>query len=89
MKRTTVMLEDEVDARLRREARRRGTSVSELVRAAIDDAYGTPGRRPRRLAFIGIGDSGLGDAGERFDDYLLEDLEADRRNQGRADDVAS
>jgi len=36
MKRTTIMLPDEVDARLRLEARRRGTSIAEVAREAIE-----------------------------------------------------
>ena len=36
MQRTTVKLPDELDARLRHEAKRRGTTVSELTREAIE-----------------------------------------------------
>lgn len=89
MKRTTVMLDDEVDARLRREARRRGTTVSALVRDAVEQAYG-PEARPRpALAFIGIGDSGLGDASERIDDLLLDDLIEGQRRAGESGTLAS
>ena len=46
MKRTTVKLPDYLDARLRHEAERRGTTVSELTREAIEAHLG--GRRGRR-----------------------------------------
>ena len=83
------MLDDEVDARLRREARRRATTVSALVRDAIDQAYGPETRAPRALAFIGVGDSGLGDASERIDDLLLDDLVEQQRRSGGSDTLAS
>ena len=40
MQRTTVKLSDELDARLRHEAQRRGTTVSELTREAIEAHLG-------------------------------------------------
>lgn len=66
-----------IDARLRREARRQGTTTGALVRAAVEERYGTDDRSGRR-SFIGIGDSGLGDASERIDDYLDADFTANR-----------
>lgn len=45
MKRTTVKLPDDLDARLRLEAARRGTTVSELTREAIETHLGGQGRR--------------------------------------------
>lgn len=47
MKRTTVLLPDELDRRLRWEARARGVSIGEVVRAAVanelrDDASARP-----------------------------------------------
>jgi hypothetical protein len=69
MRRTTVKLPDELDARLRREAERRGTTISQLTREAID-AYlgGGPGRRTLRVA--GAGNSGRSDISQRVDQYL-------------------
>ena len=43
MQRTTVKLPDELDARLRHEAQRRGVTVSELTREAIETPF-TPER---------------------------------------------
>jgi hypothetical protein len=69
MKRTTVMLPDDVLARLRRESQLRGTSVAEIVREAIEHhlpppVAGTP------LGFFSIGDGGPPDASERVDEYV-------------------
>lgn len=71
MKRTTVKLPDELDARLRREAARRGTTISEITRDAID-AYlgGGPGRR--RLRIMGAGNSGRSDISQRDEELLVE-----------------
>jgi len=47
MKRTTVYFEPELDARLKREARRQNRPVAELIREAVWRAVGeTPVRQP-------------------------------------------
>jgi Ribbon-helix-helix protein, copG family len=71
MKRTTIKLPDELDTRLRREAERRGMTISQLSREAID-AYlgGGPGRR--RLRIMGAGNSGRSDISQRVDELLEE-----------------
>lgn len=71
-----VGLDRNLAARLRREARHQGTTVAALVQAAVEERYGA-GTRTGRLSFIGIGDSGLGDASERIDEYLAADFGAD------------
>jgi predicted transcriptional regulator len=58
MRRTTITLPDELGAVLMREARRRETSVSALVRDAIGSFLGLTDTKPRRLAFAAIGRSG-------------------------------
>lgn len=45
MRRTTVELPDDLDARLRHEAERRGTTISKVTREAIEVHLGTVGRR--------------------------------------------
>lgn len=66
MKRTTVKLPDDLDARLRQEAERRGKTVSELTREAIEAHLG--GRRTRRrLLAAGAGASGQADISERIE----------------------
>jgi hypothetical protein len=71
MKRTTVKLPDELDARLRLEARRRGVTISELTREAIQTHLDGGGRR--RLLAAGAGRSGRADVSERIEELLRED----------------
>lgn len=66
MKRTTVKLSDETDARLRHEAQRRGLTVSELTREAIESHLGGH----RRLRAAGAGRSGRDDISERIEEIL-------------------
>lgn len=75
MKRTTMKLPDELDARLRHEARRRGVTMSEVSREALE-AYlsdGDGGKR-RRLGAAGAGRSGRSDVSERIEAILAEEL---------------
>ena len=75
MKRTTVMLPDDLDALLRHEATRRGLTLSELVRGAIETYRGVlTGRRYLRAA--GAGASGRPDVSERIEEILASE---DRR----------
>lgn len=71
MRRTTVKLPDELDARLRREAERRGTTISQLTREAID-AYLGGGPRHRNLRIMGAVNSGRSDISQRVDELLIE-----------------
>ena len=67
MKRTTVKLPDDVDARLRHEAARQGRTVSELTREAIE-AYVAAG--PRKLLAAKAGRSGRSDVSSRIEEIL-------------------
>lgn len=69
MKRTTVKLPDELDARLRHEAERRATTVSEVTREAIKEHLGAHKDR-RRLMAAGAGASGRSDISERIEEIL-------------------
>lgn len=71
MKRTTVKLPDEMDARLRQEARRRGVTVSELTREAIEIHLGGP---RRRLLAAGSFRSGFSDTAERIEEILAQEI---------------
>lgn len=71
MKRTTVKLPDELDARLRHEARRRGISISDVTREAITEHLG--GRR-RKLLGAAAGRSGRHDVSERIEEILRQEL---------------
>jgi len=71
MKRTTVKLPDDIDARLRHEAQRRGTTVSALTREAIEQWLGGPARR---LGAAGAGHSGRDDISERIEQLLRSEV---------------
>jgi predicted transcriptional regulator len=74
MKRTTVKLPDDLDARLRHEAERRDTTVSELTREAIEGFLG--GRTPRReFMAASAGRSGHADISERIEEILLKEIQ--------------
>jgi hypothetical protein len=71
MRRTTVKLPDDLDARLRHEAERRGVTVSELTREAIETHL--LGRvRGRRLRAPGR--SGKSDVSHQIEEILRSEL---------------
>ena len=70
MKRTTIKLPDELDARLRHEAERRGLTVSVLTREAIEAHL--LGRGRRRLGTPGR--SGRRDVSRRIEEILRSEL---------------
>ena len=72
MQRTTLTLPDELLIALKREARRRDTSVSEIAREALIQHFGLADTGPRKLPFVGIGRSGCRDTSERIDEILDE-----------------
>jgi hypothetical protein len=75
MKRTTVKLPDDLDARLRHEAGRQATTVSELTREAIEAYLGTK-RGTRRFLATGAGHSGRDDISERIEEILRAEVGA-------------
>lgn len=79
MKRTTVKISDELDARLRHEAERRGMTFSELTREALEShlrvsAASLPAGGRRDLPFAGTFDSGETDISERIEEILREEM---------------
>jgi predicted transcriptional regulator len=72
MKRTTVKLPDELDARLRLEAERRETAVSEVTREAIEDFLG--GNKPKRKLMAAAGRSGHADISVRIEEILRNEV---------------
>ena len=69
MKRTTVMLTDDTESRLRLEARRRGVPMAEIVREAVERHLPAP--KPRKpLSFFAIGEGSPADASERVDEFV-------------------
>jgi hypothetical protein len=69
MKRTTVKLPEDLDARLRHEAARRGMTISELTREAVERHLGG-----RRLLAAGAGRSGHTDISERIEEILAAEV---------------
>jgi len=69
MVRTTVKLSEELDARLRHEAQRRGTTIAEITRTALEAHLGASGSR-RRLGAAGAGRSGRSDISERVEEII-------------------
>ncbi len=73
VQRTTVKLPDALDARLRHEAARRGVTVSELTREAIESMLGAP-RDGRRFLAAGAGASGHHDISERIEEIIADEV---------------
>ncbi len=78
MKRTTVMFPDEVEARLRLEARRRGVPIAQIVREAVEREFAAA-EPARELSFFAVGEGGPPDASERVDEYVSRALRGRRR----------
>jgi metal-responsive CopG/Arc/MetJ family transcriptional regulator len=68
MKRTTISLSDELAACLEREARRTGTSASDIARQALTAYLGLDATQPRHLPFAALGSSGI--------EHTARDIEA-------------
>jgi predicted DNA-binding protein len=70
VKRTTIKLPDDLDFRLRHEAERRGVTVSELTREAIENHLVEGGKR--RLGAAGR--SGRKDISHQIEEILRSEL---------------
>ena len=63
------MLPDDLDARLRHEARRRGVSIADVARQAIEQQLPEP-PTDGALSFFAIGTGGPADASGRVQDFV-------------------
>lgn len=70
MKRTTVALPDDLEARLRREARRRGTSMAEVARELLNAQL--PPEPEGRLSFTAVGESEHDDTAANAEEVVAE-----------------
>ena len=68
IKRTTVKISDELDARLRHEAERSGRTISEITREALESYLGVASKR--RFLFEKAGRSGYTDTSRRVEEIL-------------------
>lgn len=87
MKRTTVKIPDELDARLRHEAKRRETTISEITREALEAHLGGGRgsvRRPILMSLAGMGNSGVSDSASSLDKYLAEIYEERHARRSRS-----
>jgi Arc/MetJ-type ribon-helix-helix transcriptional regulator len=71
MVRTTVKLPEELDEQLRHEAKRRGSTISDVTRSALE-AHLRGGRRKLRAA--AAGHSGNPDISERIEQIISAEL---------------
>ena len=76
MKRTTVKLPDDLDARLRHEAARRESTIAEITREAIESHLGGGSRR--KLIAAKAGRSGRRDTARRIEEILREEARRSR-----------
>jgi predicted transcriptional regulator len=76
MRRTTIKLSDELDARLRHEAARRGATIADVTRAALEQHLGAG--KGRRFSAAGAGHSGRSDISERIEEILASELPPSR-----------
>ena len=75
MKRTTIFADEDLLLGLKDLAKHRGTTVSEIVRDALEQ-YLAQNRPWRGLpSFAGMGDSGRSDISERAEEILAEDID--------------
>lgn len=72
MKRTTILLRDDLARLVDLERKRRDTSAASIVREALEVYFGQKATEARRLGFIGIGASAHTDTSERIDEILKE-----------------
>lgn len=82
MKRTTIMLPDELDSRIRLEARRRGVSIADIAREALEQHVPDPGRKGL-LGFFGVGEGAPSDASERVDELVRDAIDLRHRGESQ------
>ncbi|MGK2965045.1 MAG: CopG family transcriptional regulator [Tepidiformaceae bacterium] len=83
MNRVTITIPEELEWEVARDARRRGTSVSAVIRELLKERYAPPPDGKRVIPWAGIGDSGKGPHAAELDEFLKETwadaIDRDRR----------
>jgi len=74
VKRTTVKLPDDLDARLRHAAEQKHVTISEFVREAIETHLGSRPAGRRRLIAAAAGRSGSHDVSSRIEEILSSEV---------------
>jgi Ribbon-helix-helix protein, copG family len=77
MRRTTILLEDDLAEQLEYERRRRNLSAAAIVREALSQYLAGGSASPKRLAFIGLGRSGYRDTGRKAEVILASEWGGD------------
>ncbi len=85
MKRTTVVLSDELATLLELERRKRDVSAAEVIRQALAAYLGVDGQRPKPLSFIGIAEGSGEDIASRMEEILAEEWPAYLRRESGLD----
>lgn len=72
-----IIVPDDLDAQLRFEASRRGISIAEVARQALE-AYLKPQLGRGRLSFFAVADGEPDDVSERVDEYVAKAIKRRR-----------
>jgi hypothetical protein len=80
MKRTTLMLPDDLARVVESERRRQDISTAELLRRALRSYLDLERSQPRQVPFAGLGRSGRSDTSEKVEEILAH--EWGRRDDG-------
>ena len=78
MRRTTILLEDDLADQLEYERRRRNQSTASIVREALTEYLAGGKPRQRRLGFAALGRSGRHDTSEKIDEILAREWTVQR-----------
>jgi hypothetical protein len=72
MKRITLVISDDLYARIQQEHRRRDISAATVIREALE-AYLDRSNQPREIPWAGVGRSGRSDIAARVEEILEQD----------------
>ena len=79
MRRTTILLQDDLADQLDYERRRRNSSTTAIIREALTDYLAGGKSSGKRLAFVGLGRSGKRDTARKAETILTRELGGKKR----------